>query len=143
MSNQPERVLFVHAHPDDESIATGGTIATLVDLGVVVTVLPTEERAMTRRCFSPGTYNSADNLVHGKYALMPEIHAKLGRVFDACLSPKTGPHSCPSQTNTNHPPTAPLAPAPLANTAPTLPRYQAASRPARQRPAPQTNNATP
>jgi N-acetyl-1-D-myo-inositol-2-amino-2-deoxy-alpha-D-glucopyranoside deacetylase len=34
-----ERVLFVHAHPDDETIATGGTIATLVDSGVVVTVL--------------------------------------------------------------------------------------------------------
>ena len=57
--------------------------------------LPTEERAMTRRSFSPGTYNSADNLVHGKYALMPEIHAKLGRVFDACLSPKTGPAFLP------------------------------------------------
>ncbi|GAB2463567.1 N-acetyl-1-D-myo-inositol-2-amino-2-deoxy-alpha-D-glucopyranoside deacetylase [Conyzicola lurida] len=35
----PERVLFVHAHPDDESITTGGTIATLVDAGAVVTVL--------------------------------------------------------------------------------------------------------
>jgi len=104
MSNQPERVLFVHAHPDDESIATGGTIATLVDLGVVVTVLPTEERAMTRRCFSPGTYNSADNLVHGKYALMPEIHAKLGRVFDACLSPKTGPAFLP-KPDEHKPPT--------------------------------------
>lgn len=34
-----ERVLFVHAHPDDETIATGGTIATLVDRGAVVTVL--------------------------------------------------------------------------------------------------------
>ncbi|MCU1544851.1 MAG: mycothiol biosynthesis protein [Microbacteriaceae bacterium] len=34
-----ERVLFVHAHPDDESITTGGTIATLVDSGVHVTVL--------------------------------------------------------------------------------------------------------
>jgi N-acetyl-1-D-myo-inositol-2-amino-2-deoxy-alpha-D-glucopyranoside deacetylase len=38
MSEQ-ERVLFVHAHPDDESIATGGTIATLVDRGAGVTVL--------------------------------------------------------------------------------------------------------
>lgn len=35
----PERVLFVHAHPDDETIDTGGTIATLVDRGAVVTVL--------------------------------------------------------------------------------------------------------
>jgi N-acetyl-1-D-myo-inositol-2-amino-2-deoxy-alpha-D-glucopyranoside deacetylase len=38
MSEQ-ERVLFVHAHPDDESIATGGTIATLVDRGAAVTVI--------------------------------------------------------------------------------------------------------
>jgi len=34
-----ERVLFVHAHPDDESITTGGTIATLVARGAGVTVL--------------------------------------------------------------------------------------------------------
>jgi N-acetyl-1-D-myo-inositol-2-amino-2-deoxy-alpha-D-glucopyranoside deacetylase len=34
-----ERVLFVHAHPDDETIDTGGTIATLVDRGAAVTVL--------------------------------------------------------------------------------------------------------
>ena len=34
-----ERVLFVHAHPDDETIDTGGTIATLVDRGAWVTVL--------------------------------------------------------------------------------------------------------
>jgi N-acetyl-1-D-myo-inositol-2-amino-2-deoxy-alpha-D-glucopyranoside deacetylase len=34
-----ERVLFVHAHPDDESITTGGTIATLIDRGASVTVL--------------------------------------------------------------------------------------------------------
>ena len=34
-----ERVLFVHAHPDDESIATGGTIAALLDRGAAVTVL--------------------------------------------------------------------------------------------------------
>ena len=34
-----ERVLFVHAHPDDETIATGGTIAMLVARGTPVTVL--------------------------------------------------------------------------------------------------------
>lgn len=34
-----ERVVFVHAHPDDESISTGATIAALVDRGAHVTVL--------------------------------------------------------------------------------------------------------
>jgi len=34
-----EHVLFVHAHPDDETIATGGTIATLLDAGASVTLL--------------------------------------------------------------------------------------------------------
>ncbi len=34
-----ERVLFVHAHPDDESLTTGGTIATLIDRGASVTVV--------------------------------------------------------------------------------------------------------
>jgi N-acetyl-1-D-myo-inositol-2-amino-2-deoxy-alpha-D-glucopyranoside deacetylase len=38
-SGEAERVLFVHAHPDDESITTGGTIATLVARGAAVTVL--------------------------------------------------------------------------------------------------------
>jgi N-acetyl-1-D-myo-inositol-2-amino-2-deoxy-alpha-D-glucopyranoside deacetylase len=37
--SDPERVLFVHAHPDDETIETGGTIATLIDSGAWVTVL--------------------------------------------------------------------------------------------------------
>lgn len=32
-------VLFLHAHPDDETIATGGTIARLVETGCRVTVL--------------------------------------------------------------------------------------------------------
>lgn len=33
------RALFVHAHPDDESITTGGTIAALVNAGVDVRVI--------------------------------------------------------------------------------------------------------
>jgi N-acetyl-1-D-myo-inositol-2-amino-2-deoxy-alpha-D-glucopyranoside deacetylase len=36
---ETERVLFVHAHPDDETISTGGTLATLVDRGAAVTVI--------------------------------------------------------------------------------------------------------
>ncbi|MHA6693049.1 PIG-L family deacetylase [Homoserinimonas sp. A520] len=39
MRSISRHVLFVHAHPDDETIATGGTIATLVDAGIGVTVL--------------------------------------------------------------------------------------------------------
>ena len=34
-----ERVLFVHSHPDDETITTGAAIATLVERGAIVTVL--------------------------------------------------------------------------------------------------------
>ena len=30
-----ERVLFVHAHPDDETITTGGTIAAMVEADTV------------------------------------------------------------------------------------------------------------
>ncbi|MBT2501459.1 PIG-L deacetylase family protein [Curtobacterium sp. ISL-83] len=36
---RPERVLFVHAHPDDETLSSGGTIATLLERGAEVTVL--------------------------------------------------------------------------------------------------------
>lgn len=35
----PERILFVHAHPDDETISTGGTIAALRNTGAAVTVV--------------------------------------------------------------------------------------------------------
>lgn len=38
-SDRVERVLFVHAHPDDESIVSGATLATLVDRGAHVTVV--------------------------------------------------------------------------------------------------------
>lgn len=38
-ATRPEHVLFVHAHPDDETLASGGTIATLLELGADVTVL--------------------------------------------------------------------------------------------------------
>ncbi|KQS08850.1 hypothetical protein ASG04_07955 [Curtobacterium sp. Leaf183] len=38
-ATRPERVLLVHAHPDDETLSSGGTIATLLELGAHVTVL--------------------------------------------------------------------------------------------------------
>ena len=39
--NDVERVLFVHAHPDDESISPGGTVASLLASRSSVTVLTT------------------------------------------------------------------------------------------------------
>jgi hypothetical protein len=42
---------------------------------------PVEERAMRNRGFSRGVLR--DGLMHGKYALMPETHATLERIFDA------------------------------------------------------------
>jgi N-acetyl-1-D-myo-inositol-2-amino-2-deoxy-alpha-D-glucopyranoside deacetylase len=39
MRAEPGGVLFVHAHPDDESVSTGGTIARLVAEGVQVDVV--------------------------------------------------------------------------------------------------------
>ncbi len=39
MTTPREHVLFVHAHPDDETITTGGTIATLLDSGASVTLV--------------------------------------------------------------------------------------------------------
>ncbi len=38
-NDERARLLFVHAHPDDETITTGGTIAVLIDAGHRVTVL--------------------------------------------------------------------------------------------------------
>lgn len=39
MNTRAEHILFVHAHPDDESITTGGTIALLIECGTPVTVI--------------------------------------------------------------------------------------------------------
>lgn len=39
MLTEPRRLLLVHAHPDDETLYTGGTIARYADAGVHVTVV--------------------------------------------------------------------------------------------------------
>ena len=55
-----ERVLFVHAHPDDETLATGGTIATLIDSGAEV-VLLTLTRGERGEVIAPGLAHLADD----------------------------------------------------------------------------------
>ncbi|MGZ8179494.1 PIG-L family deacetylase [Williamsia sp. SKLECPSW1] len=45
----PGSVMFVHAHPDDESLWTGGTIARLADAGVALSVITCTWAEGTRR----------------------------------------------------------------------------------------------
>ena len=58
-ATRPERVLFVHAHPDDETLSSGGTIATLLELGAEVTVLTAtrgERGEMLTEALKPAGY---------------------------------------------------------------------------------------
>ena len=48
---------------------------------------PVERRVWKARGFQSGTLSGG--LVHGRYALMPEVAAKLNRLFDAYLSPRS------------------------------------------------------
>lgn len=48
---------------------------------------PVERRAWKGRGFEAGTLS--DGLVRGRYAFMPEVAAKLNRIFDAYLSPRS------------------------------------------------------
>ncbi len=73
-----ERVLFVHAHPDDESISTGGTIATLVDQGAAVTVITCtrgERGGVVAADLRPleGTPALADERAHELAAALAEL----------------------------------------------------------------------
>lgn len=72
-------VLFLHAHPDDETIATGGTIARLVDAGTTVSVLT----ATRGECgdTAPGSAPegiTADQLVELRLAELSGALAELG-----------------------------------------------------------------
>ncbi|WP_111719772.1 HNH endonuclease signature motif containing protein [Homoserinimonas sp. OAct 916] len=50
---------------------------------------PLEERALRRRGFSGGT--AQDGLIVGRYAFMPDVYAKLERVFDAYIFTRSAP----------------------------------------------------
>ncbi|WP_111718915.1 HNH endonuclease signature motif containing protein [Homoserinimonas sp. OAct 916] len=50
---------------------------------------PLEERSLRRRGFSAGT--AQDGLMVGRYAFMPDVYAKLQRVFDAYIFTRTAP----------------------------------------------------
>ncbi len=87
MRADAERVLFVHAHPDDETITTGGTIAELAARGAHVTVL-TCTRGEAGRVLDPdlvhleGTPGLADvraSELHSALAELGEVeHRWLG-----------------------------------------------------------------
>jgi N-acetyl-1-D-myo-inositol-2-amino-2-deoxy-alpha-D-glucopyranoside deacetylase len=83
-----ERVLFVHAHPDDETISTGLAIATLIDRGagvVVVTctrgergeVIPANLQHLARSPDALGTYREGE-LAAALAALGVDDHRMLG-----------------------------------------------------------------
>lgn len=79
------RLLLVHAHPDDETITTGGTIAHYADAGAEVTVVTCtlgEEGEVIGDTWAHLAADEADQL--GGYRIA-ELSAALGR-----LSPRAG-----------------------------------------------------
>ena len=81
-ATRPERVLFVHAHPDDETLASGGTIATLLELGAEVTVL-TATRGERGEMLTPSLAPLAGN--------GPRVAAHREREIAAALAALGGP----------------------------------------------------
>jgi len=78
MQESTERVLLVHAHPDDESISTGGTIALLVARGAHVTVL-TCTRGELGEIVDPSLQvSSADELAYTREREIAEAMRVLG-----------------------------------------------------------------
>ncbi|CAH0301205.1 1D-myo-inositol 2-acetamido-2-deoxy-alpha-D-glucopyranoside deacetylase [Rhodococcoides fascians] len=83
---QPQRLLLVHAHPDDESITTGGTIAHYVRAGVDVTVLTCslgEEGEVIGDTWADLVVDRADQL--GGYRIL-ELHRALAAL--GCNPPR-------------------------------------------------------
>jgi len=83
-----DRILFVHAHPDDETIATGGTLAALAEVGrdpAVLTLTRGEQGEVTEGPFKHLEGSSAlaqhrqNELRTALTSLGVETHAWLGR----------------------------------------------------------------
>ncbi|MEO6942209.1 MAG: PIG-L family deacetylase [Terrimesophilobacter sp.] len=93
-----EHVLFVHAHPDDETISTGGTIATLLDAGADVTLVTCTRGELGEVVPPELQHLSGDAL--GAYretelaAAMSALHLKDFRMLgaDNARAEGTGPH---------------------------------------------------
>ncbi|MDG3012731.1 N-acetyl-1-D-myo-inositol-2-amino-2-deoxy-alpha-D-glucopyranoside deacetylase [Rhodococcus sp. D2-41] len=82
------RLLLVHAHPDDETITTGGTIARYLAEGVEVTVLTCtlgEEGEVIGERWSQLVTGQADQL--GGYRIA-ELKAALGELSGGALAPR-------------------------------------------------------
>ena len=83
---EPQRLLLVHAHPDDETITTGGTIAHYVRAGVDVTVLTCslgEEGEVIGETWADLVVDRADQL--GGYRIL-ELHRALAAL--GCNPPR-------------------------------------------------------
>ena len=75
-----ERVLFVHAHPDDETISTGGALAILADRGAQVTVITCTrgERGEVIPAELQHLLSSADQLAAARESELANAMAILG-----------------------------------------------------------------
>ena len=83
---EPQRLLLVHAHPDDETITTGGTIAHYVRAGADVTVLTCslgEEGEVIGEAWADLVVDRADQL--GGYRIL-ELHRALAAL--GCNPPR-------------------------------------------------------
>jgi N-acetyl-1-D-myo-inositol-2-amino-2-deoxy-alpha-D-glucopyranoside deacetylase len=83
---EPQRLLLVHAHPDDETITTGGTIAHYVRAGADVTVLTCslgEEGEVIGETWADLVVDRADQL--GGYRIL-ELHRALAAL--GCNPPR-------------------------------------------------------
>lgn len=78
MDGHVERVLFVHAHPGDETLSTGATIATLTRAGAEVTVLTCTRGELGEAIAADLTHPVGSRLGERRVAELDEALAALG-----------------------------------------------------------------